>query len=77
MLLSADGERLAVGDSYNDDGGNSAGHVRIFDKPSYLRYHPEDKLEMTLMGLPRLIMVVIILETLSHCQLMVVELSLE
>ena len=34
VLLSADGERLAVGDSYNDDGGNSAGHVRIFDEPS-------------------------------------------
>ncbi|HPQ41127.1 MAG TPA: hypothetical protein PLV45_12210, partial [bacterium] len=29
--ISADGQRVAIGASYNDGGGNNAGHVRIFE----------------------------------------------
>jgi hypothetical protein len=31
VALSADGGRLAVGASYNDDGGEKSGHVRVFE----------------------------------------------
>ena len=31
VSLSADGDRVAIGALYNDDGGSGAGHVRIYD----------------------------------------------
>ena len=31
VALSSDGAILAVGAPYNDDGGDNAGHVRVFD----------------------------------------------
>jgi len=37
--LSSDGKRLVVGAAYNDDGGENAGHARVYDLKYYLQYN--------------------------------------